>query len=113
MVELFMTAAVGMPKEFVAPMRQAPFWAAQEAVAPTLVYDATIMGDYSLPGTRIARVQVPTLVIDGGTTPWLSAAADAVADALPRAQRRTIAGQPHNVDAAALAPTLAEFFKKS
>ena len=36
MVELFMTAAVGMPKEFVAPMRQAPFWAAQEAVAHTL-----------------------------------------------------------------------------
>src|SRR5256886_11443373 len=35
MVELFMTAAVGMPKEFVAPMRQAPFWAAQEAVAHT------------------------------------------------------------------------------
>ena len=113
MVELFMTAAVGMPKEFVAPMRQAPFWAAQEAVAHTLVYDATIMGDYSLPRTRIARVQVPTLVIDGGQTPWLSAAADAVAAALPKAERRTIAGQPHNVDAAALAPTLAEFFKTS
>jgi len=111
MVELFTTAAVGMPKEFAAPMRQAPFWAAQEAVAHTLVYDATIMGDYSLPRTRIARVQVPTLVIDGGQTPWLSAAADAVAAALPRAQRRTIAGQPHNVDAAALAPILAEFFK--
>ena len=113
MVELFMTAAVGMPKEFVAPMRQAPFWAAQEAVAHTLIYDATIMGDYSLPRTRIARVQVPTLVIDGGQTPWLSSAADAVAASLPKAQRRTIAGQPHNVDAAALAPTLAEFFKTS
>jgi len=113
MVELFMTAAVGMPKEFVAPMRQAPFWAGQEAVAHTLVYDATIMGDYSLPRTRIARVQVSTLVIDGGQTPWLSAAADAVAAALPNAKRHTIAGQPHNVDAAALAPALTEFFKKS
>jgi len=112
MVELFMTAAVGMPKEFVAPMRQAPFWAAQEAVAPTLIFDATIMGDYSLPRPRIARVQVPTLVLDGGMAPWLSAAADAVADALPTARRQTIAGQPHNVDAAALAPALAEFFKK-
>jgi pimeloyl-ACP methyl ester carboxylesterase len=113
MVELFMTAAVGMPKEFVAPMRQAPFWAAQEAVAHTLVYDATIMGDYSLPRARLARVTVPTLVLDGGTTPWLSASADAVASALPKAQRRTLAGQQHNVDAGAIAPALTEFFKKS
>jgi pimeloyl-ACP methyl ester carboxylesterase len=111
MVELFMTAAVGMPKEFVAPMRQAPFWAAQEAVAHTLVYDATIMGDYSLPRARIARVAVPTLVLDGGTTPWLSASAGAVASALPKGQRRTLAGQQHNVDAAAIAPALTEFFK--
>jgi pimeloyl-ACP methyl ester carboxylesterase len=113
MVELFMTAAVGMPKEFVAPMRQAPFWAAQEAVAHTLVYDATIMGDYSLPRARIARVAVPTLVLDGGTTPWISASADAVASALPKAQRRTLAGQQHNVDPAAIAPALTEFYKKS
>jgi hypothetical protein len=108
-----MTAAVGMPKEFVAPMRQAPFWAAQEAVAHTLVYDATIMGDYSLPRARIARVAVSTLVLDGGTTPWISASADAVASALPKAQRRTLAGQQHNVDPAAIAPVLIEFFKKS
>ena len=44
--------------------------------------------------------------------PWLSNAADAVAAALPNAQRRTLAGQPHNVDAGALAPTLVEFFGK-
>src|SRR6266487_4978983 len=43
MIELFLTKAVGMPAEFVAPMRQSPFWAAQEAFAPTLVYDATLM----------------------------------------------------------------------
>src|SRR5207244_13009157 len=49
MIELFLTKAVGMPAEFVAPMRQSPFWADQEAFAPTLVYDATIMGDFSLP----------------------------------------------------------------
>jgi pimeloyl-ACP methyl ester carboxylesterase len=113
MVELFMTAAVGMPKEFVAPMRQAPFWAAQEAVAHTLVHDATIMGDYSLPRQRISRIQVPTLVIDGGQMPWLTSAADATAAALPKAQRRTLAGQPHNVDAGAVAPALTEFFKTS
>lgn len=110
MVELFLTQAVGMPAPFVAQMRQAPFWAGQEALAHTLVYDATLVGDYSLPTTRIATIMVPTLVIDGGETPWLSHAAQAVADALPHAQRRTLSGQPHNVAPEAIAPALVEFF---
>ncbi len=91
-------------------MRSAPWWPAQEALAHTLVYDADIMGDYSLPTKRLASVSVPTLVLDGGETPWLSHAAEAVANALPRAQRRTLKGQPHNVDPAAIAPALEEFF---
>lgn len=112
MIELWFTQAVGMPAEFVAPMRQSPFWAAQEAFAPTLVNDAILMdnGSYKLPEERIARATSSTLVIDGGTTPWLSRAADAVADMLPNAQRRTITGQPHNVDPVAIAPVLVEFF---
>jgi len=111
MIELFLTKAVGMPAEFVAPMRQSPFWAAQEAFAPTLVYDATLMGDFSLPKERIAKAAVETLVIDGGTVPWISQAAQAVTDTLPNAQRRTIAGQPHNVADEAMAPVLIEYFK--
>jgi pimeloyl-ACP methyl ester carboxylesterase len=110
MIELFMTAAVGLPAEFVTPMRGAPFWGSMEAVAHTLVYDAAITGDFSLPAERLARVTVPTLVIDGATTPWLSNSAEAVAAALPDARRRTLAGQPHNVDPAAIAPVLKEFF---
>src|SRR5579871_7054462 len=78
MIELWMTKAVGMPPEFVAQMRHAPFWSAQEAFAHTLVYDAILTGDFSLPTERIASVTVPTLVIDGGETLWLSQAAQAV-----------------------------------
>ena len=111
MIELFLTKAVGMPVEFVAPMRQSPFWAAQEAFAPTLIYDATLMGDYSLPKERIAKATVETLVIDGGTVPWMSQAAQAVADTLPHAHRHTLAGQPHNVADEAMAPVLVEFFQ--
>jgi len=111
MIELFLTKAVGMPAEFVAPMRQSPFWAAQEAFAPTLVYDATLMGDFSLPKERIAKATVETLVIDGGTIPWISQAAQVVADTLPHAYRRTIAGQPHNVADEAMAPVLIEYFQ--
>jgi pimeloyl-ACP methyl ester carboxylesterase len=111
MVELFFTDAVGMPAPFVAQMRQSPWWPAQEAVAHTTIYDATLMGDYSLPRDKVARIKVPTLVIDGGQSTWLSASADAVASAIPNAQRRTLAGQQHNVDPTAIAPALIEFFK--
>lgn len=112
MLELFFTKAVGLPVEFVAQMRQAPFWPAQEALAHTLINNAMIMGDFSIPAQRIATVNVPILVIDGGETLWLSHAAQAVADALPNAQRQTLKGQPHNVDPDAIAPTLIEFFKE-
>jgi hypothetical protein len=52
------------------------------------------------------------LVLDGGTTPWLTQAADAVAAATPGATRQTLIGQPHNIQATALAPALAAFFTR-
>ena len=109
-VELFFSAAVGMPAEFVAGMRQTPFWPAMENRAQALVYDAAIMRDFRVPTERLAKVDVPTLVIDGAMTPWMSRSADTVASAVPGAQRRTLEGQPHNVDPAAIAPALVEFF---
>jgi hypothetical protein len=99
-----------MPAEFVAGMRQTPFWPAMENRAQALVYDAAIMRDFRVPTERLAKVDVPTLVIDGAMTPWMSRSADTVASAVPGAQRRTLEGQPHNVDPAALAPALVEFF---
>lgn len=109
-LEFFFTTMVGLPAEFVAQMRQSPFWSAQEALAHTLVYEADVMGDYSFPADRVRSVAVPTLVLDGGTTPWITNSADAVAKALPNAQRRTLEGQTHDVAAEALAPALQEFF---
>jgi pimeloyl-ACP methyl ester carboxylesterase len=109
-VELFFTKAAGVPAEFVAPMRDQPFWPAMEHLAQALVYDAAILGDFRPPAERLARVAVPTLVVDGGTTPWMSRAAEAVAELVTDAQRRTLSGQPHNVDATAIAPVLIDFF---
>lgn len=111
MVELFFTKAVGLPVEFMAQMRQSPFWSFQEAMAPTLINNAMIMRDFSIPAERIATVKIPILVMDGGETPWLSHAAQAVADILPNAERRTLKGQPHNVAPEAIAPVLIEFFQ--
>jgi pimeloyl-ACP methyl ester carboxylesterase len=108
-VELFLTMAVGMPSELVAPMRDAPFWPQMEATAKGLVYDAQLIGDFTMPAARLATVTTPTLVVDGGTTPWLSHSADAVAAAMPAARRQTLAGQPHNVADDAIAPVIVDF----
>jgi hypothetical protein len=40
----------------------------------------------------------------------MTTGADALAAILPAATRATLAGQPHNVDPAALAPVLVRFF---
>jgi pimeloyl-ACP methyl ester carboxylesterase len=114
-VELFMTKAVEVPAEFIAPMRNDPMWAEMEKVAHTLVYDNIIMGDNMagkpLPAGRWASATMHTLVMDGGESPpWMRNAAQAVADTLPNAQRRTLEGQTHGVANEALAPVLEEFF---
>ena len=110
-VEYFMTVVVGMPQEFASQARSQPWWPHQEALAHTLAYDATIMGDNTMPVERLASVTVPTLVIDGGESlEWMRMSAQALKDALPNASYRTLEGQQHNVDVAALAPVLANYF---
>ena len=111
-VELFMSKVVGLPPEFVAYARTQPFWQEQEALAHTLAYDATIMGDYSLPTERAASVTVPTLVMAGGASfSFMGETARALADVIPEGQHRILEGQEHNVAAEALAPVLEEYFK--
>ena len=114
-LEIFMTQAVGMPPEVVPQMRQAPFWASSEAVAHTIAYDGAIMGDTARgsakPLEKWQTVAIPTLVLDGGESPaWMHRAARALADVLPHAQHRTLAGQTHAVAPEVLAPVLVEFF---
>jgi pimeloyl-ACP methyl ester carboxylesterase len=109
--QYFMEKVVRMPAEFVAGARSQPWWAATEALAHTLPYDATIMGDYSLPTERAAAVTIPTLVIDGGASfGFMGQTADALAKVLPHGERRTLAGQEHNIDPNVLGPVLKEFF---
>lgn len=115
-VEYFMVRGVGMPQDAVTQMRGAPFWPALEAVAHTIAYDGRAMGfdkpDRSLPVDRWKTITAPALVMDGDASPdWSRNAVQAVTDALPNAERRTLAGQTHDVDPAVLAPVLVEFFE--
>lgn len=110
-VEFFMANVVGMPAEFVAQARSQPWWGATEALAHTLAYDATIMGDYSVPVDRAELVAAPTLVITGGASfPFMHETAKALASALPNGEIRTLEGQSHDVAPQVIAPALTEFF---
>ena len=109
---LFMQS-VGTPADQIDGMRHAPMWPMFEAVAPTLAYDAATMGeDRSVPAKQAANVTVPTLVMNGTVIPFMLDTAQALAKAIPRAQHRTLEGQPHDVNLEVLAPVLVEFFKE-
>jgi pimeloyl-ACP methyl ester carboxylesterase len=113
-VAQFLTEAANMPAEFVEPMRAEPYWVGMEQVAPTLAYDAAVMGQ-TMSGDpaqlqRYAAVTTPTLVMHGGATEaWLAAGAAAIAGVLPNSRQQTLPDQTHDVSADALVPVLSEW----
>ena len=110
-VTYYMKDVMGMPGFFVMLFRILPMWSKLKAVAPSLPYDSAVMGDFSLPTKRAASLKLPTLVIAGDkSVPVLREAARRLAEVIPGARHRALAGQTHNVSAAALAPVLKEFF---
>ena len=110
-VEFFMTQMVGMPAEAVAPMRGSPVWPALEAVAHTVAYDASVMGEWSFPAARLSAIRVPTLAAYGGASPdMMRKSIEAIARTLPNARSTVLPGQTHEVAAEAIAPVLIEFF---
>jgi pimeloyl-ACP methyl ester carboxylesterase len=103
-------AFVGIPEQMVAGIQQSPYWQTGLRLAPTLAYDAAIMGDGSVPTARYQRIAVPTLVLSGSESPdQLRRAAVQAAEAIPGARHQELAGQDHNVAGDALAPVVAAF----
>jgi hypothetical protein len=105
----FMTY-VGVPEPMIAGIRQSPYWQTGLALAPTLAYDAAIMGDGSVPVARFQRIGVATLVLSGSESPeFLRQAAAEAAGAIPGARHEVLAGQDHNVAGESIAPVVAAF----
>lgn len=111
-VEFFMVEGMGVPAEGVAQMRFAPFWAGLEALAHTLPYDTTIMGQkFELPAEDLRSVSAPTLVVYGANAAgWLHSGGQALADALADSRVQALPDQDIAVDPAVLAPELKNFF---
>jgi pimeloyl-ACP methyl ester carboxylesterase len=110
-VTYFMKDMVGAPAAMVAMMRLMPWiWRKLEAVAHTLPYDAAVMTAFRIPRARFASIAVPTLVMNGSKTDSrLREAARALADVIPGAHHRELAGQTHNVRPGVLVPAVVEF----
>ena len=113
-VALFMTF-VGVPPEQIAPMRGTPVWSVFDATAPTLAYDAAVLGeDRAVPTDVAAHVRVPALVMNGSASyPFMRETARALAEAMTTGRYRELPGQRHDVEAEAIAPVLAEFFRSA
>lgn len=112
-VELYQRVAAGIPEPVVVQMRHAPFRPALEAMAHTLVYDARVIGDLTLPADLPSAVTTPTLAIDGEESPpIMHAAARELAARLPNATRRTLAGQGHDIAPEPTAAAIAEFLMR-
>jgi pimeloyl-ACP methyl ester carboxylesterase len=115
-VALFMKF-VGVPDEMIEGMRHAPMWQSLEMIAPTLVYDAAVLGeDRTVPTERVSGITAPTLVMDGGKSygymPFMRTTAEALTRAIPNARHSVIEGQGHDIDRKVLAPVLTAFFKE-
>ncbi|WP_049569337.1 alpha/beta fold hydrolase [Nonomuraea sp. SBT364] len=117
-VKHFMTRAQGMPAFMVGLMRLMPgVWSTLKKLAPTLPYDIAVMGETQrgrpLEAAEWAGAVAPALVLTGGKSPaGFHDAARALAEVLPRAEHRTLAGLNHGAVMMApqkLAPVLAEF----
>jgi hypothetical protein len=108
-LELFMTV-VGLPADAIAGIRQSPYWAVGERLAPTLAYDAAVVGDGSIPGERFAAITAPTAVLTGGASPdWFREAGRAAVAAIPGATYGELPGQTHDVAPDALAAAVHDF----
>lgn len=110
-VKFYLTQFMGAPRIMYYGMRVTPIWPKMKAVAPSLPYDAAVMGDFLPPREQLESYSVPTLVLGGEKSPAaLRESVQAAAVAIPGSQCRLLQGQTHNVSAKALAPALTEFF---
>ena len=103
---------VGMPAEQITTMRQEPFWAGFEVVAPTLAYDHTaIFGPRgAVPKHRLAAVGMPTLAMCGGSSPaFMCATARTIQSRGVQRGVPTLEGQSHDAQPAVVARVLIEF----
>jgi pimeloyl-ACP methyl ester carboxylesterase len=110
---------VGLPKEMLEGMRQAPFWPMIEAVGPSVVNDATIMfgRNFTPQKELLEKITIPVLALSGDVSlpgtdmTYMPKAAQAIASMVPHGMYRQLKGQSHDVNAEVITPVLSEFYR--
>lgn len=118
LIRYFMVEGMKAPSFVPFMLRLMPgVWKRLAAVAPTLAYDAALLGGYlggkPLDGKPWSAVAMPTLVLEGTESPAsLRHAAKALADVLPNAELLSRKGLGHTkkLDAPRIARELNDFF---
>jgi pimeloyl-ACP methyl ester carboxylesterase len=109
----FMVDMVGAPAVSMIFMRaMGKVWKQLLAVAPTLPYDARVMGgDFAPDLERFATISAPALVMRGGKAArWMTMGVESIAKALPHSSYKVLPKQTHQVKSAVIAPELIGFF---
>jgi len=106
-VEYFQRELVRIPEPMIAQVRHAPFRPALEAMAHTLVYDATLLREEE---RSLAGVRKPTLAIVGSTSPpVMREVAESLVRSLPDARSMVLEGVGHDLVPATLGPIIDRF----
>jgi pimeloyl-ACP methyl ester carboxylesterase len=109
-VEYFQLRMVGLPEALVVQARAAPFRPALEAMAHTLVYEATLLGTGQLSLDQARRVTAPTLAIAAGRAhPFMRETAETLARAVPDGRCLVLEDATHDLIPEVIAPPLLRF----
>jgi pimeloyl-ACP methyl ester carboxylesterase len=110
-LRIFLGEQVGLPPPALDALKAGPAWPRMIALAHTTPYDSEIARDSALPVASLAKLTLPTLVLNGTASfPWIGETARALVQALPNAQAVHLEGQPHSPAPDVLAPVLVRFF---
>jgi pimeloyl-ACP methyl ester carboxylesterase len=97
-VATFQAEAIGLPPEVIAHIRESPMWPALEAMAPSMIYDATITMRLAVPTAEMVAATTPALIMYGGSTwPVLRDAAQELAKVMPAARLLEVDAANHDI----------------
>jgi pimeloyl-ACP methyl ester carboxylesterase len=109
-VAFWMSEVVRLPDEMLAQMDGAPWVAALEPLAPTLLYDFAVTAG-GVPTSELGRIAVPVLVLGGKNSPyWFRRSVAEQAAATPGAQLTMLDGYDHNAPPEVITRILIDFF---
>lgn len=99
-VELFMTRVVGVPAEYIAPMKADPSWGTMAGYAHALAHDGRILAGTQdgkpLPTGRWSVSQPAVVAVAEHSEPFLHAAAEALLAQLPHGRYESVPGLDHS-----------------